>query len=59
MRGEVRLDRDAAVFVLSLHDGLCSVHLVRARLLQVLEGHVKEIVGKHILKSGRSDFASE
>ncbi len=55
MRGEVRLDRDAAVFDVSLHDGQYSVH-VRAKFLQVLEGHVKEVVGKHVL---RSDLESE
>ena len=55
MRGEVRLDRDAAVFDVSLHDGQYSVHVVRARFLQVLEAHVKDIVGEHILSS---DFAS-
>jgi hypothetical protein len=51
MRGEVRLDRDAAVFDVSLHDGQHSVHVVRARFLQVLEGHVKEVFGKHVLRS--------
>jgi hypothetical protein len=56
MRGEVRLDRDAAVFDVSLHDGQYSVHVDRAGFLQVLEGHVKEVVGKHIL---RSDLESE
>jgi hypothetical protein len=40
MRSEVRLDRDAAVFDVSLHDGQYSIHAVRARFLQVLEGHV-------------------
>ncbi len=38
MRGEVRLDRDAAVFDVPLHDGQYSVNVVRARFLQVLEG---------------------
>jgi hypothetical protein len=47
----MRLDRDAAVFDLSLHYGQYSVHVVRARFLQVLEGHVKEVVGKHMLRS--------
>jgi hypothetical protein len=37
-RGEVRLDRDAAVFDVPLHDGQYSVSVVRARFLQVLEG---------------------
>jgi hypothetical protein len=55
MRGEVRLDRDTAVFDVSLHDGQYSVHVVRARFLQVPEGHVK-VVGKHVL---RSDIESE
>ncbi len=57
MRGEVRLDQDAAVFDVSLHDGQYSVLVDRAgSVLQVLESRVKEVVGKHIL---RSDLESE
>ena len=51
---EVRLDRDATVFDITLHDGQYPIHLGRARFYQVLEGiSVKRLVGKRIV---RSDF---
>jgi hypothetical protein len=57
MRGEVRLDRDAAVFDVS--SCMMVSHSVghdvdhAGFVLQVLEGHVKEVVGKHILRRPR------
>jgi hypothetical protein len=55
MRGEVHLDRDGAVFDVSLNDGQYSVHVVRTRFL-FWTAMSRRLSVKHILSS---DFASE